>query len=323
MAEDQLTFAFEDQEDDIPLVYVASALSSLTEDDQRLVDAWCELIHRAIVETAGHADPPWSVRVHMPIAWSAPWLETRRSAEAVYHLNASRVLRAAALVVLGHRGGSLGSGQEFAWAGLLRVPILYLRPAGMPLSRQIEGTPVDLVVSEFTSSALYDTVSQFVRSRRTIIEDHPRQLRSRTLVMAPLALVLQQAWGRLGADEQERVVRVSRMHPRRIAHLVGDPLALAACSLSELLALSGALGIDAWRAMAPHPMTDLDARQRGALEAAADEFDWDGPEVLALYEEARLELTRGGTRRLPLSTVEDWLAFRRATGRGAPQVDDS
>ena len=131
---DQLSFGFEDQEDDLPLVYVASALSSLSDDEQRLVDAWCELIHRAVVETAGHADQPWSVRVHMPITWSAPWIESRRSAEEIYHLNASRVLRAAALVVIGYRGGSLGSGQEFAWASLLRVPVLYLRPAGMPLS---------------------------------------------------------------------------------------------------------------------------------------------------------------------------------------------
>jgi hypothetical protein len=306
----QLSFEFEDQEDDIPLVYVASALSSLGGDEQRLVDAWCELIHRAVVETAGHADPPWSVRVHMPITWSAPWVEQHRSAEEIYHLNASRVLRAAALIVVGYKGGSLGSGQEFAWAGLLRVPVLYLRPAGTALSRQIEGTPVDLVVSEFTSSALYDTVSQFVRSRRAVIEDHPRQLRSRTLLMAPLALTLQRAWQKLEAEEQEAVVAASRIHPRRITHLVTDPLSLAACGLTELLALAGALGVDAWRCMSPRPLVDLDPRQLGALTTAAEEFAWDGREVLGLYEAARLELARGGTRRLPLSTVEDWVRFR-------------
>lgn len=308
-------FEFEDQEDDIPLVYVASALSSLGDDEQRLLDAWCELIHRAVVETASHADPSWSVRVHMPITWSAPWVESRRSAEAVYHLNASRVLRAAALVVIGYRGGSLGAGQEFAWASHLRVPVLYLRPAGMPLSRQIEGTPVDLVISEFTSAALYDTVSQFVRSRRGVIEDHPRQLRNRMVLMAPLALTLRRAWQRLEPDAQNLAVAMSRIHRRRIVHLVSDPLALAACGLTELLALSGALGVDAWRTMSPRPLPDLEPRQLGALTTAAGEFGWDGPEVLGLYQAARLELARGGTRRLPLSTVEDWVQLREAQGR--------
>jgi hypothetical protein len=308
----QLSFEFEDQEDDIPLVYVASALSSLGDDEQRLVDAWCELIHRAVVETASHADAPWSVRVHMPITWSAPWVEQHRTAEEIYHLNASRVLRAAALIVIGYKGGSLGSGQEFAWAGLLRVPVLYLRPAGMALSRQIEGTPVDLVISEFTSAALYDTVSQFIRSRRGVIEDHPRQLRSRTLLMAPLALTLQREWQKLEADGQESVVAASRIHPRRIGHLVTDPLALAACGLTELLALAGALGVDTWRCMSPRPMPDLEPRQLGALTTAAGEFGWDGREVLGLYQSARLELARGGTRRMPLSTVEDWVQFRAA-----------
>jgi hypothetical protein len=158
-------------------------------------------------------------------------------------------------------------------------------------------------------------VSQFVRSRRAVIEDHPRQLRSRTLLMAPLALTLQRAWQQLDAEEQHAVVAAARIHPRRIGHLVNDPLALAACGLTELLALAGALGVDAWRSMSPRPLVDLDPRQLGALTTAAEEFAWDGREVLGLYQAARLELARGGTRRLPLSTVEDWVQFRAARDR--------
>lgn len=97
------------------------------------------------------------------------------------------------LIVIGYRGGSLGAGQEFGWASALRIPILYLRPKGDPLSRQIEGTPADTEFAEFESiEELKAAVVAFVRSRRTAIEDHPRRLRDRPMMLPPFAKAIEE-----------------------------------------------------------------------------------------------------------------------------------
>lgn len=243
----------------------------------------------------------------MPIEWSAPG--SPHSSAEIYEQNARIVQGAAGLIVVGYRGGSLGAGQEFAWATGLRLPILYLRPKDHPVSRQVEGTPADLAIEEFVASSLYDIVAGFIRKQRPIIEDHARQLRDRALMLTPFKEPMEVAWGALSTDEQEKIAGNARLHVRRIERLVSDPLTLASASMNEVVALAGALGVNPWRNLSGQ-MPELSSSQRAALRTASQEYEWDGAETLGLYEEARMELARGGVRRLPFATVEDWVQFR-------------
>lgn len=248
----------------------------------------------------------------MPFTWSAPWTGDGREPHEIYSSNMGFVRDAAALIVVGYRGGSLGAGQEFEWASGLRIPILYLRPKGDPISRQIEGTPADTEFAEFeTIEELKAAVVAFVRSRRSAIEDYPRRLRDRAMMLAPFANAIEAEWAKLSDKDRERTAANARLHPRRVQELAADPWTLAAGSLNELLALTGALGVDPWRLLSGGA-PELESRQVEALRTAAHEYEWDGVETLELYLDARTELARGGVRRLSLVTVEDWVRFRDA-----------
>jgi hypothetical protein len=305
------------EDSDTPLVYVASALTHLDEEGRQLVEAWCHIIQEKVVEVSGEADQKWRLRVHLPIAWSAPWNEQDdRSAEEIYEQNA-RIVReeADALIVLGYGGGSLGAGQEFAWASAVRLPILYLQNKGQPMSRQIAGTPADLETAEFdTPEDLVDAVATFLRRNRGVIEDGPRRRRNRAAEFARLAAVIRGAWEGIGDYRRDEACGLSRLHRRRIEELL-EPVTLATASLGEVAALTAALGIDLGRALSPAALPDLDAAQLAALRTAAAEYEWTGPTALELLRDARLELAKGGVRRFPLASPEDWARFKEAKGR--------
>jgi hypothetical protein len=57
------------------------------------------------------------------------------------------------------------------------------------------------------------------------------------------------------------------------------------------------------------PLPDLRKGQREALNAASQEFGWDFEKTLRAYKLARRELARGGVRRLPLASIQDWAEF--------------
>jgi hypothetical protein len=307
----------EPDDPDTPLVYVASALTHLDGEGRKLVEAWCHIIQETIVEVSGESGQTWHLRVHLPIAWSAPWNEENdRPSEEIYEQNA-RIVRAQAdaLIVLGYGGGSLGAGQEFAWASAVRLPILYLRNKDQPMSRQIAGTPADLETAEFeTSEELVDAVTAFLRRNRGVIEDGPRRRRNRATEFAPLAGVLRAGWDALGDHGRDEVSGLSRLHRRRVEELL-EPVALATASLGEVAALTASLGIDFGRALSPARLPNLDAAQLAALRTAATEYGWSGPTTLELLRDARLELAKGGVRRLPLASPEDWARFKEAMSR--------
>lgn len=301
-----------------PLVYVASALTHLDGEGRQLVEAWCHIIQKTVVDVSGEADRKWRLRVHLPIAWSAPWNELDdRSPDEIYEQNA-RIVReeADALIVLGYGGGSLGAGQEFVWASMVRLPILYLGTRGQPMSRQIAGTPADLETAEFESSEdLVDAVAGFLRRNRGVIEDGPRRRRNRAAEFTQLAAVIRSAWDNLGDHRRDEISAQSRLSRRRIEELA-EPIGLSTASLGEVAAFTAALGIDIGRALSPAALPDLDASQLAALRSAADESEWSGSLTLELLRDARLELAKGGVRRLPLASPEDWALFREAKGRG-------
>jgi hypothetical protein len=296
----------------IPLVYLACRLTHITDDQRKLLDSWCTHIETAVTEAASASSHRWEIGVHAPLMWSAPWNDDRPD-EDVYKLNSAQVGRCAAVIILCIDGGGLGVGQEFAWAIALRLPILLLHPDDKPPSRQALGSPGDITPVGFRDAThLAEAVRSFLRANRAVIEDWKRRSDSLAVALLPLREMLAERWSELGEIDRGRVEAEARVHRHRIVQLIDDDHALAGASMSEILAVVGAMDIDATNVFTPS-MPDLNARQREALAAAADEYEWRGAEVLALETRGRLELARGGTRRLSLVTPADWVQFREQT----------
>lgn len=308
----QMTFVLEGSNDGpIPMVYLACRLTNINADQKKLLDSWCTIVEQAVTEAAIQSTKRWEVAVYTPFAWSAPWRDNRPP-EAVYELNSTTVGGCAAVIILCVDGGGLGVGQEFAWAIALRLPILLLHPVDQPPSRQAVGSPGDIEIVGFENATnLAEAVKAFLRANRPVIEDWKRRRDSLALALLPLREMLAERWHQLGDFDHRRAEAESRVHQRRIAQFIQDDHALAGASMSEILAVVGALGIDASGVFARPALADLNARQRDALGVAADEYEWRGGEVLALETRARLELARGGTRRLSLVTTADWVQFRK------------
>ena len=302
-----------DDQPPIPQLYLACRLTNLTADQRMLLDSWCTHIEQAVTEAVDDSSTPWTVSVYTPFAWSAPWNDSR-SNEDVHSLNSTSVHGCAAVIILCIEGGGLGVGQEFAWATALRLPVLLLHPAESSPSRQVLGTPGDVTVVGFANATdLSEAVKAFLRQNRSVIEDWQRRRESLDAVLLPLRETLAEHWCDLGEADKHRVETESRVHHRRIEQIVDGDHAVSGASMSEILALVGALGIDANYILSSPAMPDLNYRQRDALALAADEYEWGGAETLALETRARLELARGGTRRLSLVTPADWVEFRHQT----------
>ncbi|MGH9157989.1 MAG: hypothetical protein ACRD1K_19620 [Acidimicrobiales bacterium] len=212
--------------------------------------SWCTHVEQAVTEAAGESAKKWDVAVHVPFAWSAPWNDNR-PAQEVYNLNGTMVGGRAAVIILCTDGGGLGVGQEFAWATALRLPILILHPADQPPSRQAVGTPADVTVVGFENAmSLAEAVKKFLRSNRSIIEDSKRRRDSLAVALLPLREALAEHWHALTEVGRQRVEAESRVHQMRIGQLVDDDGALPHASMSEILAIVGAMQIDATTVLA-------------------------------------------------------------------------
>lgn len=309
-----MTMLFEgDDAEPIPQIYVACRLTNLADDQRTLLDSWLTHIEQAITDASADSESPWVVSVHIPFTWSAPWNDNRPDLE-IYKLNSRTVHECAAVVILCIDGGGLGVGQEFAWATALRLPVLLLHPADTAPSRQALGTPGDVTVVGFGSAGdLTESVKTFLRTNRPVIEDWRRRSESLEVALLPLRETLAERWYALGETDKQRVQAESRVDLRRIEQIVDDEHSIAGASMSEILSLVGAMGVDASSVLSSPSMPDLTSRQRDALALAADEYEWGGAEVLSLETRGRLEVARGGTRRLSLVTPADWVEFRNQT----------
>ncbi len=309
----QLTFEIDNPDaEPVPVIYLASRLTGVDGDHRKLLDGWCTLIEQAVTDATVDSGNPWRVAVHTPLVWSAPWNDDGRTPRRIYQMNSQKVADSAALILLVTNGGGLGVGQELAWATALRLPILLLHPHDEAPSRQALGTPADIKVVSFDDAMqLVEAVKDFVRSNRHTMTDAHRRRESLTTALIPVRERLAEAWAAIGDTDRDRVEAESRVHRARIQQLVDANHALAGASISELFSLAGALSLDLSCLALPMPLPDLNPRQRDALALAADEYEWGGSEVLALETRARLELARGGVRRLPLVSPADWLRFRR------------
>lgn len=295
---------------DLPLAYVASALSSLNEEGRKLVDAWCHAIKEAIAE-ASDVDKVPLIRCHAPVDLSAPWKSGGKTNEEIYDLNFTTVVESDALIVIGHQGGSFGGGQEIGWATDLRMPILYVHHTHDKVSRQLYGTPADIDFYQFsTTDDLAQRVRRFIKERRKRIEAHHRTRGHwRVVYVLPLAR-LRAGWRPLEEDGRRRVSALASLHPRQVDAILTSASTLAVTSLDALTALSSALGLSYGQVFEPSPLPELSSIEIQALRVAVREHGVDPTEAFQLEVEARLELAKGGTRRFSLTTPEDWICFR-------------
>ncbi|MEA2369947.1 MAG: hypothetical protein QOH12_341 [Solirubrobacteraceae bacterium] len=310
-----------DDEPDIPLLYLAMPLSHLKDRGEReQVELLAHTVTRALDDASQKSTDPWRVSVHSPATWSAPWKRDGRTPEGIYRLNSKTLWEEAdALIVIGHRGGSLGSGQELTWAGSLHLPMLYVHIARTPVSRQLHGASRehDLQVSAYNSpDELSDIVGRWLCSRRHIIADGPRRRRNRMLRFAELQTRLRYAWEALTPAARDHVVLATRIAPGRVVRLLDSPGALSQAATCEVSELAAALYVEIASLVGVPPLPDLRTEQRSALVNAATEFGWDTQETFALYDAARVELARGGIRRMPLASAYDWRVFRERIRNG-------
>jgi hypothetical protein len=314
----QIPFDQPPENEGAPFLYLACPLTSVDAPTRHLLDSHCTHIINTVTEAATESKDPWRVAVHAPIWWSNPASGDGRSPQDVYKLNSQKVRDCAGMIVLALDGGSTGVGEELAWAFALRLPVLYLYPQDGEVSRQIEGTPGDLTAVTFAdTSELVDAVRKFLRVNRLVIGDHRRRAKSEALMFAPLRTVLAVRWRDLREPERFSAAGIARLHADRIDELLEDDRALASASLSELVALVGSLGAS-FRPLTPESaLPELGEREREALAQVCDEYEWSGSKALYIEMDARLELARGGVRRLRLESPEDWLRFDKFRQKNA------
>lgn len=298
----------------LPLVYVASPLSSLTSREKQLLDAWCKNVEDAILnERTGVAE--WTLRTHFPFQQSAPWRNDSRDPQDVYELN-SRLLwgEVDAVILFDLRGGSLGAGMELAWAGSMAVPVLVVVPKDDRVSRQVAGMAqeCDVTVVSFEDAAdLQVKVRSWLNERRVLIES--AELR-RTVHRQRAHLfreALRARWSGMSQNERSEALRRAQMKRARVARLINDPDALIQASLHELLTLAAALGTDLGRGLSPRGR-QLATAQLRSLQQAAVECNWGTDAVIELVVRAHAELASTAVRRLPLGSIEDWVRFKES-----------
>lgn len=302
----QLSFELDDRPE--THIYVASALTALEPCERSEISRRCDIIDRAIVESSGATGKSW--QVHLPVLWSAPRPDDSRSPREIYKLNRDHVRRASGLVLLGDHGGSLGAGQEFAWAIARRLPVLVILSGDEPLSRQIAGTPAQMCVRQVsTDEDLRQVVTAWVAEWGASGESRARSGCGELIIAIRAADRIRGAFDG-SPDSIGAIAAVAGLNPERVVELF-VPAALLDGSVSELIALSGALGLEAGEALNPNPIPELSPNQRAGLAIAAQEYDWTPPQILQIESRARLELAKGGVRRLPLTSVQDWITFAR------------
>lgn len=299
---------------DTPLIYIASALTNLdqaTRCDIQFID---DHINATLVENGRGDDANGPlVRVHSPYTHSNPDSDDGRSGDDIYCLNVGLVHDDCdGMVVIARAGGSLGSGQELAWAAALGIPILVVHRAEERLSRQVEGTAerYDIEIRAFESPAeLKAIVKSWSSSRKRAIEDGPRRRRERRSRIAPLHAALGAAWGKRDERERGRIADLLHQSPARLDELIDSPALFAALPVSEASAFGTALGLEMPGALFPDPVAELSGSEEEALADAAEEHGWSSAKVIRLASHGRLEKAKGGVRRFKLDAPADWISF--------------
>ena len=305
-----------------PQVYIACSLTAVAADQEarHSLSAWCHIIQESIQTATSGGDitgdaRSWTVRCDVPLDRSSPWKAKDATPEGIYARNSSALWsQSDAMIVIGFRGGSIGVGQELEWAIQQGIPVLYVQPAGQPVSRQLEGAAhqADITIEPFEEPPeLTRIIARWLARRRRTIEDGARirSMNRDRLVVAQT--VMRTTWARLDRDARFEACAVAHIRPRQVNRLLLDLDALASASTGQLLKLTSALGLEIGSLLGPAPpvIRRVSHAQLAALQLAAAENAWDGDTVVELIISAERTLAAPGVRRLRFDGLQDWVRF--------------
>jgi len=252
-------------------------------------DEWSETeaqlvaVRRGCERASCDADEPWLLRVRDG--------DTAPSADALAirdHIRRELVDTADAAIFL-LRAPSYGCGKEVAWATQLGVETLLLAPereAARPHYGATSWEP-PLTVRLFRDAAhVEQLVNAWVTRRRPAIEAGSFR-RARALSDASrLRLACARAWNASCSQERDRLARVTFTERRTLVNILSHPSEWAAARTGLTLTLARQLGV--WQPDLPSlsEMAELGDREWAALDAAIDNWHFDGAAVSQLIQAA-------------------------------------
>jgi hypothetical protein len=307
----------------ISMLFVSVSMTGRDESQLSHIDSLSRAVERAAERVTTECERPWYVRVHIPSDHSAPWLDDKPAPEVFAATRASFVSDVDALVLIVHRGGSIGCGQEFAWACLLGIPVLVLHHKSERISREVEGATDNFNVrvrSYGSTLALESYVGEFLTEWRSTIQTGPERRAVRVERARPISEAIRNAWKRLDEKTRDAKARDAGLPRARVALLASSPAELVGATHAEVLALCDVLEIDiaAVVAQSSSVVSGVGAKELAALKETARTLDWGAVDTLEILEFASNQMAQGGTRRFGLTTTEGWVALRDAWARNRP-----
>lgn len=297
-------------------IYVACALTNVSDGSRRTLKKDCAAIIDAVQQAAGN--DAWRVVAYDPITHTPPWEPEGRafSAEDVWAIDTAKVLEEAdGIIIHGFQGGSSGVGIELAFAFARGIPILYVHHDTCDVSRMIHGMPGFIEVAPFFEageddrSELRRVVTEWLQRWRPVIEDGPIARDGLARIFERLHRALLTSWNELSHERRIEAAWIARMMVSEASEYLRSPVRLASMPAHKLLLLGTALELNvpgliaaSWR---PPPLSDPELR---ALSSAAEEYEW-GPQYVALAE----NVARGYKNRRLLQADEEGLVARHGS----------
>ncbi len=287
--------------DDPVTIYLASGLTSLTDDQITIV----ELVSGLLAGYCGDV----GVMVHQPVMHTHPRDHAELSAEEVHAKDFASVIESDAVIAIGDFA-SWGAGKELVWAERLRTPVLMLLREGRKVSRLVTGTSGDIEVAEWRFPDDIREVSKtyFVK-RQAQLEAHRRLRNGRRHMWTPTLTQIRSSYDPLSEADRTEVAAIAHLSTRRIHEMLSSPVALAEASADELQSLVNGLGLPTTAAIAGGIPLTLPPRALSALATASELEGWEGRHAVDLLQRATAELAKGGVRRLSFNEPADWVDF--------------
>jgi hypothetical protein len=298
---DQEQLQFNAPADDPVTAYLASGLTSLTDDQITIVELVSGLVASFCAEVG--------VMVHQPVMHTHPKDHGDLTPQEVHARDYASVVESDVVIAIGDFA-SWGAGKELVWAERLRTPVLMLLREGASMSRLVTGTTGDIAVAEWR---FHDNIREvwktYFVARRAQLEGHRRIRAGRRSMWTPTLLRIRSAFDGLDEAGRNEVAAIAHLSPRRVHEMLSTPGAIAAASADELQALVNALGLPSTTAAPGGEIPTLPARALSALATASELEGWEGRQAVELLQRATAELAKGGTRRLSFNEPADWIDF--------------
>jgi hypothetical protein len=200
------------------------------------------------------------------------------------------------------------STEDFEWAG---VPFMLIRPKnGDAQWSRPDGVMAGVA---FTSNdALRSAIAQFVAEQMSV---HKIGTSGAVLDVRAVAERLNVEWMLLDRGERLTIAANVGLSEDDVTSQVEDSIALGTASFVTGLSLVKHLAPDFVLASSGY-LPELDDREKAALAAAAEEYDWTTWTVFNLTDAARLQMMSGGKKRQRFTTIGAWKDLHDSILRG-------